>query len=416
MVTRMNLSVLLAMLLTTPSAVSAQVTMGDFIMSARSDFDLLTFEDQISFLDKKEYRLSPLQRTEIRTQSKQLDPSRQQYAIRLTPSNPWEVRNNNKYFAQYKSVLVHEKDLALKDALLERYNLVVTFIYYSEVKNLRDETKRLTDLQVSVLERQRNSDFFKGEDYIELKLDQMENTVEAEEAAFELDNHVRAMSASYPALSQNPGWRDDDLVSVEKIERVIDSLLTLRTTPATLLYRDSQIELANREYKLEKANVNFGFLQTEYENYRIEQGRKPWSVSAGVTIPLTNPNKGDMSKRKLEVIEAEHKRKEAEVVMNSQLKSAYEELRTLLIRHREIRSKIKAFNVGGLSETLNAISEENPVATIRFHSNLLKLKAIEIKMKQSILLAYIKVLGYSDAIQQIPLTNYLSPTLVTMSN
>lgn len=412
---RMNLSVLLVMLLTAPSAVSAQVTMEDFIMSARSDFDLLTFEDQISFLDKKEYRLSPLQRTEIRTQSKQLDASRQQYAIRLTPSNPWEVKNNSKYFAQYKSVLVHEKGLALKDALLERYNLVAAFIYYSEMKNLRDETKRLTDLQVSVLERQRDSDFFKGEDYIELKLDQMDNTVDAEEAAFELDNHVRAMSASYPALSENPGWRDNDLLSVEKIERVVDSLLTVRTTPATLLYRDSQIELANREYKLEKANVNFGFVQTEYENYRIEQGRKPWSISAGVTIPLTNPNKGDMSKRKLEVIEAEHKRKEAEVVMNSQLKGASEELRSLLIRHREIRAKIEAFNAGGLSETLNAISEENPVATIRFHSNLLKLRAIEIKMKQSILLAYIKVLGYSDAIQQAPLTNYLSPTLATMN-
>lgn len=416
MATRMSLSALIVIFLTVPSALNAQVTMEAFILSARSDFDLLTFEDQIGYLDKEEYRLSPLQRTEIRTQSKQLDPSRQQYAIRLTPSNPWEVRNNSKYFAQYKSVLTHEKGLALKDALLERYNLVVAFIYYSEVKNLRDEVRRLTDLQVSVLERQRNSDFFKGEGYIELKLDQMDNTVEAEEAAFELDNHVRAMSASYPALSQNPGWKDDELISVERIGKVIDSLLTVRTTPATLLYRDSQIELANREYKLEKANVNFGFVQTEYENYRIEQGRKPWSISAGVTIPLTNPNKGDLSKRKLEVIEAEHKRKEAEVVMNSQLKGAYNELKSLLTRHQEIRSKIKALNVGGLSETLNAISEENPVATIRFQSNLLKLKAIEIKMKQNILLAYIKVLGYSDALQQAPLINYLSPTLVTISN
>jgi hypothetical protein len=295
---------------------------------------------------------------------------------------------------------------------LQRYELVITYLYLSELKQLGDEARKFTDMQVSILERQQNSDFFKGDDYIELKLDQMDKAVESEETVFEIESHLRGMSTVYPGVSMSTvNWKVEDIISIATIERVSDSLLNAQATSPTLVYRDSQIELANREYQLEKANFNIGFIQTTYENFRIDQGRKPWSISGGITLPITNPNKGDMSKRKLEVIEAIHDRQETEKKIGEREQAAADELASLIRRYRAIKSKREELNISGLSRTLVAISDENPVAIVRFQENLLKLKGIELKLKQNILSAYLKVLGITDAIQQTPLINFLSEEL-----
>lgn len=390
----------------------AQLSMAEFLRSAKSDFELTMFEEQIRYLDKKPYRLSPLQKMEFRTESNQLDPSRQDYAFRFNPANPWEIKNNNNYFKQYKSVLSLEKDLAFKDALIIRYTLIIELLYHKEIKALKEEDRRIINAQVSILEKQRNSDFFNGEDYIELKLDQMDKNVEFEEATFEMDNQLRKMVGVYPAAAQKQiDWRYQSILSVDRLEKVVDSLFELQSTPATLTYRENQIDLANREYQLEKSNINVGYLQTQYQHFRIEQDRKPWSISLGVTIPITNPNKGDMTMRKLEVIEAQHERDETKAELQTDKIVSYEQVKSLIVRYRAVQEKIRTLNVGTLSSTLNAIKDDNPMATIRFNGNLLKLKAIEVKLKQSILVTYVEFLGYTDTIQQEPLINYLSEEL-----
>lgn len=398
-------------LLASPSS-RAQLTIQEFIRSAGTDYDVSSYTAQIHYLDAKTYRLSPLQKLEFRTRNNQLDPERQDYGIRFTPANPWEIRSNNHYFQQYKSVLSFERDLAIKDALLQRYDLVIGLLYFKEIKNLKEEAQRLVNAQVSIMEKQRQSDFFNAEDYVELKLDQMDRSVEFEEANFDLLNQLRNVEDTYSAASElSIDWSYAHILSVERLGLIVDSLYSLQLTPMSVNYRQSRIDLANQEYKLEKANINVGFVQAQYEPYRVEQDRKPWNVSLGVTIPVTNPNKGDMTKRKLEAIEAEHERDETKAELKTLTTSSREQLKSLLIRYHEINQKIHALNVGTLSTTLNAIRDENPMATIRFNENLLKLKALEVKLRQSILTTYVEFLGHTDTIQQQPLINFLSPKL-----
>jgi hypothetical protein len=394
------------------SPLMAQLSISEFIRSAKTDFELTTFDEQIRYLDTKPYRLSPLRQVEFRTKNNQLDPSRQDYGLRFSPANPWEVKNNSNYFKQYKTVLSLEKDLAFKEALVNRYNLVATLLYFKEIKALKEENSRLITTQLSILEKQQNSDFFNGEDYLELKLDQMDKSVASEEAAFDLENQLRKMTGVYADVSQAPiNWTYNHILSVDRIIFITDSLYQLQSTPVTLTYRENKIDLANQEYLLEKSNINIGFLQTTYEEYRTEQDRRPWSISLGVTIPVTNPNKGDMTKRKLDAIEATHERDETKAELHTGRIVSYEQLKSLISRYRDIQVKIEALNVGTLSGTLKAFKEDNPMVVIRFNGNILKLKAVEIKLRHSIVLTYIEFLGHTDAIQQQPLVNYLSAHL-----
>lgn len=391
---------------------SAQVSIREFLQTAKSDLELTSFDEQIRYLDTKPYRLSPLREMEFRTKNNQLDPSRQDYGLRFSPANPWELKNNSNYFRQYRTTLALERELVLKEALTTRYNLIAELLYFREIKKLKEDNSRLITTQLSILERQANSDLFNGEDYLELKLDQMDRMVELEEAVFEMDNQLRKMSVLSANVSDvSIGWTYADILSVERIAQVSDSLMSVQSTPVTVTYRENKIQLANQEYLLEKSNINLGFLQTTYEEYRTEQDRKPWSISLGITIPITNPNKGDMTKRRLDVIEATHDRDEAKVEFQTERLLSHEQLRSLIKRYRDIREKITALNVGSLSGTLKAIKDENPMAAVRFNGNLLKLKELEIKLRHNIVLAYIKFLNSTDNIQQPPAVNYLSGRL-----
>jgi len=57
------------------------------------------------------------------------------------------------------------------------------------------------------------------------------------------------------------------------------------------------------------------------------------------------------------------------------------------------------------------LKEDNPVISLRFDANVLKLKTLEVKIKQNILLTYVDFLGYTDVVQQRPLLNFLTDEL-----
>lgn len=389
--------------------VSGQVTVSEFLRSAKDDREVRLFEEQLSYLQQKPYQLSPLQKLEVRTRSNQLDPARQDYALRLNPANPWEVRHNNNYFKEFQLVLATRKAIVLKEVLAARYKLVIDFMYYRELKALAEEDKKLAEAALAVLGMQQYSDSFKGDDFVKLNLEHLNKVVALEEVSFEMDNQMDHIVEKHPAaFDQNIEWDYQRILSIDQIEMVVDSLFTAEGSNIALAYQEGKVNLANQEFKLEKSNINVGFLQTQYEPYRIEQNRKPWNISMGITIPIANPNKGDMTKRKLEVIEAQYDLDEKRGELQSQRVMLHRRLKNLITRYRLTKLKMDELRNGTLAKTLTEMKGNNPLAAIQFNANTLKLQGIVLKLRQSILSTYIEFLSSTDRLQQHPITNYMS--------
>ena len=395
---------------------SAQSGFGTFIRAAKDDPAVSMFDLQVAYLSNKPYRLAPIQKLEFRTESNQLDPTRQEYALRVNPANPWELNQNNRYFKELKSSIELEKGIVLKEVLIDRYTLIIELVTYAGLRDLAQRKLELTQTSLSMLEKQQLSGYFDGEDYVDLKLEEMDKSVEVDEATYGAENAARKVISIFPdaALSAKT-WNIAEVVSIEQIEKLLDSLQTALPEATSLSYYQKKIDLADQEYRLEKNNINFGYIQAKYQDFRIEQGRKPWSVGLGVVIPVFNPNKGDMTKRKLESIESQQELKGAKVEMDKDQVRLREQLHDLIASHRKIEEKIKALNVSSLARTLIAIQKSNPVAAVRFHGNLIKLEELALKLKQNILITYTEWLASTDALQQVPLTNYLSRNLETLN-
>ena len=389
-----------------------QVAMGDFLQAAFNEPALKSFQAQQEFLSsKKVYRLAPIQRLEFRTESNQLDRTRQDYALRINPANPWEMKYTNRYFKTYQELLQLDRDRTLKESLLVRYEVIISWVYYQELLTLRAEDKKATENLLGIMEGQRFSTFFDAEDYVELKLDQVEKSIELEETRFEADNERSRVEALFPgARTQSIDWLEP-LITVDRISRVVDSLMQTEPRSGETAYREMQVDLAASEWNLEKSNINVGFLQTEYQPWRLDQGQRPWSISLGVTIPIFNPNKGDMAQRKLEMLEAQGEADAARQQQQANRQLSREKLQSLVSRYHEIQSLTDELNIGKLATTVQQIQDSNPGAVVRVQSNQIQLKILAARLKREIHLAYLEFLSYSELLQQQPLINYLTSSL-----
>jgi len=386
--------------------------MEDFLVDALNEPALQTTIQQNTFLNTKAFRMAPIKQLQFRTESNQLDPDRQEYALRLNPANPWEMKRNNEYFKSYQELIALDRDRLLKESLINRYEAIIGWLYYHELKVLKEEDKNLTEKMLGILEGQRFSGYFDADEYVDLKMDQVEKGIELENVLFEIDKQRKQAEFLYePAKTTAIEWNEALVISIEKLEFNVDSLLTQKGNGGEVAFLEKKIDVANSEWQLEKTNINVGYLQAQYQPFREEQGRKPWNLALGVTIPVFNPNKGDMAKRKMDVIEAQGDLDQAKVEQQARRELAYRKIKSQISRYRNIITMMQELDAGKLAGTLQQMSDNNPTVTIRLRSKLIKLKTMAARLKQEVYVSYIEFLGYSEVLQQLPLVNYLSPQL-----
>lgn len=394
------------------SNVKAQMTIGEFIGSSMDDPEVQTFTKQISYLGEKPYKLSPLQSMQFRMQNRELLYDQQEFGLRINPSNPWEVRNNNRYFKSYQNYISREREVILKEALVERYMNAIVFSYLAALKSQSDSTQFHLDQQLRILEKQYASSYFDADEYVKLKVEHLDNLVEVEEVDYDLAGQRHMISRLYPkAHNATITWNLRDLISVDRVERVVDSISSVGAISSFIAYQQEKIMVAKSEYNLEKSNVNLGFIQGEVDQRRINQNRTPINLSFGITIPLVNPNKGDMAKRKLDLIEAEYDLEEATYEGETDKIILQDQLSGLIQRYRNLRSRIIDLEKNNFAQTLSTIKGGDPLIVAQFNQRVGRLKDLLIEIQRDVLLSYVDYLAFTDNLQQQPFINFLSDSL-----
>ncbi|HYC86808.1 MAG TPA: hypothetical protein VEB86_16360 [Chryseosolibacter sp.] len=389
----------------------AQVSIPDFLRSAERDPQVMTYREQSQFLGTKPYQLSPLQRLEFRTQNRELIGYQQEFGLRLSPANPWEVKHNKKYFQSYQSVVDLQGELALRDALVDRYHAVIYASYYAEVAGLARQRRKLVAGQLAILQQQSGSNFFDADDFVDLQIDLMDRTVEQEEAALAVLEQQHQIEKLYQKPTDTLNWTWGNLTDIRRLRTVVDSLSSVSVASVIRAYQKQRLELASNEYIVEKANINAGFLQTEYDNRRQEQGRTPFNISLGITIPIVNPNKGDMTKSHLDVIEARHELDESDREEDLRITATIQRAGRLFDHYLVVEAKLAEYENSTLAGTLRAMEGGDPRIVLKFDENLVKLKLLLAKMRRDATLAYIDHLAARDLLQRRPLINFISPSL-----
>jgi hypothetical protein len=393
-------------------SIHAQVSMAEFLRSASTDVQVTSFSEQLRYLSSKPYRLSPLRETEFRMRNYELEPDQMRYALRFSAANPWEMKYTNQFFRDYSASLKLEQDLVFKEALTERYSTIIYYLYWYENKILTEEHLRLLDNQVALLEKQSGSSSFDADEYVKLKIARVDKGIDLEEIEITLSGFRNQINQLYPEAAQKQvSWGLENLITIEQIQAILDTLSGVESASTLVEYRKQKINIAKTEYKLEKSNINPGFIQTEYDQRRVENDRNPINITMGLTIPITNPNKGDMTKRRLDAIEAEYDLNEVKTELQTQAGNSYQLLKESISRYGKLKQQVEALQNDVLAENLSILKGNNPLYLIQFEVSRVRLSLLMAKQKRTVYLAYLDYLVHSDRLAQKPLLNFLSGNL-----
>jgi hypothetical protein len=391
---------LLFSLLVATHTLCGQVAPLDFLNSAHEDPEVRSLDQRIDFLKAMPFRLAPVQRLEFRMRNNQLDPDRQDYALRITPTNPWEARNSNRYFEEYERGLRLERELALKRALRSRYDLWAETAYQNDRVALYEAEVALAEKLVLLQSARQTSSDFDMDDLLEARLDVIDLQLELDELQLDLGQRLAEVAAVFPLASgKKIDWSLAEMVAPSSLGGRIDSLHTQATIGGEVAYRESRVRLAAREAAVQKSNMNLGFLQAQYEPYRTEQGREPWSLSLGFVIPVFNPNKGDVAERRLDEMEAQFELDETAAIKSRQRTKQAELLRGLIDQYASLERRKAELEQADLRKALYSGSETNPVLPVRYEQSLLRLSAMKLRLNRQILLAYIAYLDEAEVLQ-----------------
>jgi hypothetical protein len=399
-------------LIMSPLFLVGQITVGEFLSSAKEDFEVKTFEEQALYLDKKPYRLSPLKELEYRHRNSELLDTENRVGLRVTPANPWEMRANNQYYKNYYSGLALQKELALRDAVFSRYLIILDFLYYSELKELNARSQKMLAEQLSILQAQSASRDFDAKEFAKLKVEELDYEVELQEIDFEISNQVHGMERLYPKMhGLKIEWPADEFITVGQIKIVVDSMVTASVKSTLLAYEHQKILMAQSQYKVEKNNWNLGFIQGMYDQGQAVESSVPFILSFGITIPVTNPNKPDITRRKLQVIEAEYDLKESNQESDRDKVMLQDKLASSIEQYTSLKQKIETLSNSGLAQNLSTIKGGDPLVYVQVGERIAKLQTLLLKIKRQVYLSYVEYLTFTDRIQNQPLVNYLSPVL-----
>jgi hypothetical protein len=241
----------------------------------------------------------------------------------------------------------------------------------------------------------------------EAKLDQVDALNNQEDAKISM---IRSKN-SIVAILQNTefDWSSSSLISVSTIDSVSDNIISREIPSLDLDLITQQIEVARREVRLEKADFDIGFFQTEY--YPFRDRNSDYGVSFGLSIPLLKSNKNQIAERKLDEIELKGELVTEQYQNSINKVTEYEYLKSLINQHNSLLVQIEQLDLDRLSENLSRIKDNNPLSLLEVQEGALKLKELELKSYKRVVEQYLEFLSTFDALTQLPLTNYLSEQL-----
>lgn len=388
--------------------VKAQKSVSDFLITAFEDRNLDQYDDKINFLKPKRYRLPIIDELELRMSNDELTYDDLQYAIRINPGNPWKIRRNNALFNATKKELSIRKQLEFKDNLIDRYELLLRFLYSQDLALLVERKLKIVKQKANIFEENFESNLFNAEDFVDVTLDQIDGIQAFDESLLDLNRNRKRISSILQTDAFD--WKMFDVISISTIDSLSNVVGSLSFSSTELELIAQQAEVARQELRTERADFNLGFIQSEYSPFRNNDDSEI-GFSLGITIPIFKDNKPQIAERTLDEIEL---RNELEIEQHKDSVKkilAYEQLKSLIIHHQKIMTQIESLDLDALTTNLSRSQNYDPLSILKLEQGIVKLDELILKSKYRVLEEYLEFLFTFDVISHQPLTNYLSDRL-----
>lgn len=386
---------------------NAQSGVNDFLLSAYDDNNLNQFDSQIKYINQGDYGVPLIKKMELRYDNDKMIKEDQEYALRLKAVNPLKLKYNNAVFNASKKQLETERQISINLNLYNRYELAMGYMIEDEASKISEKQLKLTNQIVDILTENQQSALFDPQDYVDLKLKQIEaikKTTDTKQRNLLYTQNIASMLST-----TSFDWSNFELISVQTLEKNVHLIANRQNNSLNSALLANKIDVTKKELKLDNYDLDLGFFQTKYIPYTTNKSK--FGITFGVNIPLFKPKKNKVAESKLKELSLYDELDYTEKIDSINRSISTQFLLKLIDEYYELEQQVEELDIDSISKNMGKIQSNNPLTHLEMKLGVLKLEELLLKSKKAILEQYLEFLMAFDALVTPPLINHISENL-----
>ncbi len=394
------------------SATWAQTTAGQLLASAWDDPAVQLHREQQAYLEATDFNMPLLRKLEIRTESRDLDPKQQEYALRIGTNGFGMKRTQSAIYGSMKELTEAERQMLVQEALLDRYELLLDVHFTRQTLGLLErqrqvllDKKAVFSQQLALGLQEDLDDLFRTED----------DLLQLERKIFEAKSDATVQRFRLKIFTEK-----EDTVMADKLITPAEILLFVGSVtgngaaiPASIRRRAAQAELALQEEKMNQMEFRnlLNYLQFRYTGNANDLLEDRFSVGAGFDLPWPNGSKLKQQELHLETLKSQAETEAERQKMEQAVQLKSNQWAQLVERYDFLEKQAADFRQAYDPQRLHASGLENPETLLRVQESLARLDLEMASVERDIYRNYLSLLGETGLLTQEPARNYLSPGL-----
>lgn len=391
----------------------SQFDMEGFLSTSRSDISLNPSQSKLDFLNENNFNGPWLSRVEFRTRSNDANISQDDFRLRFTPANPAELKANKRYYNKQIVLLNLEYQEALNKALKQRYLIMVNHLFEFEKVAYLEKQLDVNRQLIEMMNLGSGTYSMDLGDLIDAESNELDLNLSIGNAKIELKEIVYLINEVYE-FNGEINWNEEEIIEVQGILNLFEEFKAHPTGEHIYLTKiDQKNALAAERFNIEKSETlrNIGYFQAEYDVDRGNESSEHFGYQIGIRIPIVNPDKPDLNRRKLALMDDEEVLEEKKDEYRREMELAVLRMEHYAHQYYEINKKLTAFS------KQNFLSLQSPEKSPKI-SDLIKLNEFHIELRdrknsvqKKIYETYLNYLDLNGKLSEAPLRNFLSKDL-----
>ncbi len=402
---------LLSFLFAFSAAGQTTISTSKFLSTALGEQRILLQQKKLEFLKKTNFDMPWADELEFRTETDEMDLSRQEYLMRFRYNAKGERAAQNKIHLSNIQLEETEKMLILEKSLLDKYFLTLKYMaLFQEIKIVKEQQLVALD-KITVLRRKAlaSTDDFEINDLLKAE----ENAQYLEQELLGLENDFDFLKSLIKTGLDISGEIELDtagLISIEELKAKMKQLPKNPTANHNLFKRKLNIEQSALEYDLEKAKNDWklNYVQFKYAGRDKLNYGEEWSFGLGMEIPLKDAGRMDRNEYVLGRMALENRLLLQDASLTKRLQRTYQEIESKIQQHELANRQLADSQLLYSFENYPQYKDADPLVILNIKSSLLKRQINKIKIEKDIYSLYLKIIELTGKTAEMPLRNYLS--------
>jgi hypothetical protein len=387
--------------------------MEEFLSTARQDVSLSPTQAKIDFLKENNFNGPWISRVEFRTRSNDANLSQEDFRFRLTPGNPAELKAYKRYYDKQVTLLNTEYKDVLNSALKNRYAIAIDHMFES-FKKSNLESRLLANKQIIEMINSGTGVYSLDiGDLIDAQSDELDMGLSIQNSKIRLRELEYVIKDHY-SFSGDITWSEIELMEVTDILNLFEEFKKNTTGQhINLVKLEQKNQLDAERFNIEKSEIlrNIGYFQAEYDTDRGNEPSRHFGYQIGIRIPIVNPDKPDLNRRKLATMDDAALLTERQEEYRRKMELSVLRMDSYAHQWHDITEKLELLrsqNLLNFQRMDKSVKVRDLLKINEFHIELLdKKNSIEKKIFEN----YLEYLDLCGLLTEMPLRNYLAKDL-----